>query len=59
MRIWKRDEDEKMKTTFMHLLHAAFALGGLMKGFFRLLKVLTLIMAQWLDMEALETKNHA
>ena len=41
MRIWKRDEDEKIKTTFMHLLHAAFALGGLMKGFiFKLFKFL-------------------
>ena len=36
MRIWKRDEDKKIKTTFMHLLHAAFALGGLMKGFISL-----------------------
>ena len=33
MRIWKRDEEESIKTTFLHLLHAAFALGGLMEGF--------------------------
>ena len=29
MRLWRRDEDEKIKTTIMHLLHAAFAFGGL------------------------------
>ena len=32
MRIWKKPEDEAMKTTFLHLMHAAFALGGLMNG---------------------------
>ena len=30
MRLWRRDEDEKIKTTIMHLLHAAFAFGGLL-----------------------------
>ena len=30
MRLWRRDEDEKIKTTMLHLMHAAFAFGGLL-----------------------------
>ena len=30
MRLWRREEDEKIKTTMLHLVHAAFAFGGLL-----------------------------